>query len=95
MSEQVGADSALPTMLEVMMEVPAGDIILNPAKLHAAIIARRNWHDHSSQLLTQWAEQIRLRMVEEMGSQRQAAETLGVGRRTVRPRGKQARPNGA
>lgn len=91
MTAEVGADAALPTAFEIMAEVDCGGILCDPVALHAAILARRDWHDHASKLLTQWAELVRARAVEQEGSQREAAAKLGVGRRTVRPRNSRAK----
>lgn len=84
---EMGADRALPTAHDVMMEVYPTVDATDRVALHAAIMARRDWHDRASQLLTQLADVVRAGLVEELGSQRAAADELGVKRRTVRPRG--------
>lgn len=86
--DAVGAEGALPTAAEVMMEVYPTVDATDRAALHAALMARRDWHDHASKLLTQLADNVRAGEVEKHGSQRAAAEVLGVKRRTVRPRRK-------
>ncbi len=88
MTGEVGTDTAhdLPTLIDAMMGVHVADILDDPALLHAAIIARRDWHEHASKLLTRWADSVRAREVERLGSQRKAAAGLGVSRGAVRPK---------
>lgn len=74
-----------PSAGEIMAEV-ATDMLDNAA-LHKAILARRDWHDQASQILTRWAELVRAREVEAT-SQRKAAATLGVSRGAVRGKAK-------
>lgn len=85
MTAEVGTDTAQPTLHDVMMLVPA-EAYGDPETLHAAVLAARDRLDHLSKLATQWAESIRAREVERLGSQRKAASVLGVSRGAVRPK---------
>lgn len=82
---EVGAETAqaLPTLFDAMAGVQCTGIMDDPEKLHAAIIARREWVLAEAKLLTQWAETVRAREAEAT-SQRKAARLFGLSR--VRPK---------
>lgn len=86
MTGEVGTDTAqtVPTLVDAMVGVRCDDMD-DHEKLHAAIIARREWVLAEAKLLTQWAETVRAREAAAT-SQRKAAKLLGVSRGAVRPK---------
>ncbi|GIH07444.1 hypothetical protein Rhe02_55110 [Rhizocola hellebori] len=84
MTAEVGTDTAhtMPTLVDAMVGVRCEDMA-DDAKLHAAIIARRNYLREEARLLTGWARVVRQRRAADT-SQRQAADELGVSRTAVR-----------
>lgn len=86
MTADVGVECAQASITALMVDVYAKYKPADRAELHEAILAERALKAREAQLLTQWAELVRAGEVAEHGSERKAAEALGVARRTVRPR---------
>lgn len=84
MTAEVGTETAqsLPTLVDAMVNVRCDDMD-DPEKLHAAIVARREWVLAEAKLLTQWADAVRTREAAAT-SQRKAAVKFGLSR--VRPK---------
>ncbi len=88
MSEEAGADGAQRLAAALYRAIYDKYQPTTRAELHDAILAERAIKEREKKMLTAWADAVRAGEVDRCGSQRKAADELGVGRRTVRPRGK-------